>query len=41
MTFKSTDMGEIDSFSKQLKAIFAENEEHNTVKAFSFAIRPN
>ena len=41
MTFKSTDMDEIDSFSKQLKAIFAENEEHNTVKAFSFTIRPN
>ena len=41
MTFKSMDMGEIDIFSKKLKAIFAENEEHNTVKAFSFAIRPN
>lgn len=41
MTFKSTDMDEIDSFSKQLKAIFAENEEHNTVKAFSFTIRPS
>ena len=41
MTFKSVDMDEIDLFSKQLKAIFAENEEHNTVKAFSFAIRPN
>ena len=41
LIFKSMDMGEIDSFSKKLKAIFAENEEHNTVKAFSFAIRPN
>ena len=41
MTFRSMDMGEIDRFSKQLKAIFAENEEYNTVKAFSFAIRPN
>ena len=41
MMFKSTDMDEIDSFSKQLKAIFAENEDHNTVKAFLFTIRPN
>ena len=39
LTFKSMDMDEIDSLSKQLKAIFAENEEHNTVKAFSFAIK--
>ena len=41
MMFKSTDMDQIDSFSKQLKAIFGENEEHNTVKGFSFAIRPS
>ena len=38
MTFKSTDMCEIDSFSKKLKAIFSENEEANTVREFSFTI---
>ncbi len=38
MTFKSTVMSEIDIFSKQLKTIFAENEEYNTVREFSFTI---
>ncbi len=38
MTFRSTDMDQIDAFSKKLKAIFSENEEHNTVREFSFTI---
>ena len=35
MIFRSTDMDQIDAFSKKLRAIFAENEEANIVREFS------
>ena len=38
MIFKSTDAAEIDAFSKKIRTIFAESEQHNIVKAFSFSI---